>query len=326
MKRASKGYTGVDIPLFPTMIIQGPVVQGEESTHPVESHHIPTNAPSTSQPLISPTSGRTTRQEYVVPQPRSPTQTPVADEAASTGVDVKYGGATTTVTGLEAGQGSGNIDNTPTMPQDSPLLRVNTLRSDEGSMKLQELMVLCTTLSNKVKSLETDLKQTKQIYGATYTKLIRKVKQLEKTVKSSQARRKTRIVVSNDEANLEDSSKQGRKIAKINQDPDISLLLLLVLQAKMDESETVQTKTKLQQEQERLGYEAAMRLQAELDKEERQKITRVHESTSSFNVEEWDDIQARVEADEELAQRFQVEEREKYTKAEQARMLVELIN
>ncbi|GJV77381.1 hypothetical protein Tco_1508965, partial [Tanacetum coccineum] len=171
-----------------------------------------------------------------------------------------------------------------------------------------------------------DLKQTKQIYGATYTKLIRKVKQLEKTVKSSQARRKTRIVVSNDEANLEDSSKQGRKIAKINQDPDISLLLLLVLQAKMDESETVQTKTKLQQEQERLGYEAAMRLQAELDKEERQKITRVHESTSSFNVEEWDDIQARVEADEELAQRFQVEEREKYTKAEQARMLVELIN
>ncbi|GJU66905.1 putative ribonuclease H-like domain-containing protein [Tanacetum coccineum] len=47
----------------------GPVVQGEGSTHP----------------------------------PRSPTQSPVADEAASTGVDVRYGGATTTVTGLEVG-------------------------------------------------------------------------------------------------------------------------------------------------------------------------------------------------------------------------------
>ncbi|GJR54121.1 hypothetical protein Tco_1404642 [Tanacetum coccineum] len=34
--------------------------------------------------------------------PRSPTQTPVADEAASIGVDVRYRGATTTVTGLEA--------------------------------------------------------------------------------------------------------------------------------------------------------------------------------------------------------------------------------
>ncbi|GKA47074.1 hypothetical protein Tco_0739957 [Tanacetum coccineum] len=68
----------------------------------------------------------------------------------------------------------------------------------------------------------------------------------------------------------------------------------------MDESEPVQTKTKLQQEQERLGYEAAIRLQ--------------------------EDIQARVEANEELAQRLQAEEREMYTEAEQVRMLVELIN
>ncbi|GJZ00590.1 hypothetical protein Tco_0518019 [Tanacetum coccineum] len=82
---------GENIPLFPTMIVQGPVVQGEGSTHPVESHHTPTSAPSTSQPPISPTSRRTIRQESVVPQPRSPTQTHVADEAASTGVDVRYG-------------------------------------------------------------------------------------------------------------------------------------------------------------------------------------------------------------------------------------------
>ncbi|GKC14869.1 hypothetical protein Tco_1011651, partial [Tanacetum coccineum] len=114
----------------------GLVVQGEGSTHPVESHHIPTSAPSTSQPLISPTSKRTNKQEAMVLQPSSPTQTPVADEATSTGVDVRYGGATTTITGLEVGQGSGNIDKTPTMPQDSPLPRVNTLRSDEGNMTL----------------------------------------------------------------------------------------------------------------------------------------------------------------------------------------------
>ncbi|GJX94006.1 putative reverse transcriptase, RNA-dependent DNA polymerase [Tanacetum coccineum] len=95
---------GENIPLFPTMIVQGLVVQGEGSTHPVESHHTPTSALSTSQPLISPTSKRTIRQEYVVPQPRSPTQTHVADEATSTSVDVRYRGSATTVTGLEAGQ------------------------------------------------------------------------------------------------------------------------------------------------------------------------------------------------------------------------------
>ncbi|GJZ15702.1 ribonuclease H-like domain-containing protein [Tanacetum coccineum] len=64
--------------------------QGEGSTHPVESHHTPTSAPSTLQPLVSSTFRRTTRQEYVVPQPRSPTQTLVADKAASTSVDFRY--------------------------------------------------------------------------------------------------------------------------------------------------------------------------------------------------------------------------------------------
>nr|GFB61737.1 hypothetical protein [Tanacetum cinerariifolium] len=109
-KRASKSYTGENILLFPTMIVQGLVVQGEGLTHPVESHHTPTSAPSTSQPPISPTSRRTTRQESMVPQPILPTQSPVADEAASTDVDVRYGGATTIVTCLEVGQGSENAE------------------------------------------------------------------------------------------------------------------------------------------------------------------------------------------------------------------------
>ncbi|GKC98810.1 hypothetical protein Tco_1169085 [Tanacetum coccineum] len=110
------------------------------------------------------------------------------------------------------------------MPYDSPLPRVNTLGSDEGCMSLHELTVLCTKLTNKVDSLETELKQTKQTYGAAFLKLIKKVKKLEKTVKSTQARRKTKIVVSDDEEDLEDYSKQGRKIADIDQDSDISLV------------------------------------------------------------------------------------------------------
>ncbi|GKA37422.1 hypothetical protein Tco_0723987 [Tanacetum coccineum] len=47
------------------------------------------------------------KQETEVPQPSSPPHTNVADEAACTGMDVRYGGAASTVTGLEAGQGSG---------------------------------------------------------------------------------------------------------------------------------------------------------------------------------------------------------------------------
>ncbi|GKG60262.1 hypothetical protein Tco_0611863, partial [Tanacetum coccineum] len=69
-----------------------------------------------------------------------------------------------------------------------------------------------------------------------------------------------------------------------------------------------------------------VRLQEEFDEEERQRIARVQEETSSFNIEEWDDIKARVEADEKLAQMLQAEKREKYSEAEQARMLAEFIN
>ncbi|GKF07790.1 hypothetical protein Tco_0042014 [Tanacetum coccineum] len=182
MKRASKGYTGVDTPLFQTMLIQGLILQGDGSTIPVESHHTPISAPSTSQPPTSPPSMKITH---------------VVKEAA-------------------------------TMPHDSPLLRVHSFGSDEGSMTLNELMVLCTTLSKKVETLESELKQTKLTYGAAYTKLIMKVKKLEHKVKSRKARRRVRLVVLEDEDELGDPSKQGRKIAQIDEDKGITLVQMSV--------------------------------------------------------------------------------------------------
>ncbi|GJR41762.1 hypothetical protein Tco_1309865 [Tanacetum coccineum] len=98
------------------------------------------------------------------------------------------------------------------MPHDSPILIVHSLRSDEGSLTLNELTVLCTQLSTKVASLEEDLKQTKKVYGNAYTKLILKVKKLKKTVKTSQARRRAKILVFDDEKDEEDSSKQRRSM------------------------------------------------------------------------------------------------------------------
>ncbi|GJW24613.1 putative ribonuclease H-like domain-containing protein [Tanacetum coccineum] len=112
----------------------------------------------------------------------------------------------------------------PPPPCDSPLPRVHTLGSDEGSMTLQELMVLCTTLSKKVESLEADLKQTKQVYGASYTRLIMKVKKLENTVKTSHSKRRAKIVVLDDEEDSGDSSKQGRMIEEIDHDAGVTLV------------------------------------------------------------------------------------------------------
>ncbi|GJU73821.1 hypothetical protein Tco_1265226 [Tanacetum coccineum] len=168
--------------------------------------------------------GKTLRHKTEVPQPSSPSQTHDADEAASIRVDVRLGGAATTVSSLDVGQGSGNIDKTPSMPHDSPLPGGHTPRSDEGGMQQNELMDLVTKLSNKVLVLETNLKETKKVYSTAFTKLIMKVKKLKKIVKSNKARRRAKFIVSDDEEDLEDSSKQGRRIADIDQDSDISLV------------------------------------------------------------------------------------------------------
>ncbi|GKB33283.1 hypothetical protein Tco_0872684 [Tanacetum coccineum] len=279
----------------------------------------------------------------------------VADEDAYEEWDDKVERATTTAASLDAIQASGNITKTqsttipnvalrgsiaqtrservPTHPHDSPLPRVNTLGSDEGSMQLQELMAQCTKLSDRVLALETDLRQTKKVYGATYTKLIMKVKKLEKTIK---ARRRAKIVlgVFSVAKVLADAAKNvhtytRRRRAVSTGSGEVSTASRLFSTAEESLSTTgasMPVSTVGTQRQERAGYEAAVRLQEQLDEEERQRIARVHEDVSSFNIEEWEDIQAIIEADEELAQRIQAEEREKYFETVKARLLAELIN
>ncbi|GJS49002.1 hypothetical protein Tco_0599123 [Tanacetum coccineum] len=110
------------------------------------------------------------------------------------------------------------------MPHESPLHSVHSLGCDEGSMQQHELMDLVTKLTDRIEVLEKDLQQTKKTYSTALTRLILRVKKLEKTVKTSKARRRARVVLSEDEDAAEDSSKQGRKISDIDTNPTISLV------------------------------------------------------------------------------------------------------
>ncbi|GJS00193.1 hypothetical protein Tco_0316701 [Tanacetum coccineum] len=309
----------------------------------------------------------------------------------------------------------------PTPPNDSPLSGGHTPGSDEGRMKQTELMDLVIKLSDKVLALETDLQQTKKVYSTTVTKLIMKVKRLEKIDKSSKARRRAKIVVSDDEKVSEDSSKHGRMIDDIDQDAGITLVTPTKTSNQEDHpedqfgvlsaakvltdvarvhtysrrirtfsnvsgkvsiasriisttEETVSTvgalmpvsiagriistsketvsivgaSMPLKERQERSGYEAAIKLQEQLDQEESQRITRdakialrlqeeidatgrqqmakVHQAAKGFTEDEWENIKARVEANEELTRKLQEEERKKYSEVDQAKMLVDLVN
>ncbi|GJV77688.1 hypothetical protein Tco_1509272 [Tanacetum coccineum] len=228
MKRASKGYTGVDNPLFQTMLVQGQILQGEGSTIPVESHHTSTVAPSSSQPHHSPTLRDFIRLETEVPRPSSPTQTHVADEAASTCVDDRHGGAATTVSDLEAGQGS--------------------------------------ELSDRVAVLENDLKQTKKTYGAAFTKLIkkgRKIAEIDEDLDISLFIAPEEVYTAEP-----DISTANVPVSIVGAEVSTAAESLVYIRrsvakrkdkgkAIVEESEPTQTKTKIQQEQERLGFEEA---------------------------------------------------------------------
>ncbi|GJV22800.1 hypothetical protein Tco_1375495 [Tanacetum coccineum] len=206
--------------------------------------------------------------------------------------------------------------------------------------------------------MENELKNTKKVYGTAITKLAKRVKKLEKQVKTGKASRRTKIVLSEDEAVEEDSSKQGRSlIEELDMDADISLVpphaeiqekisdetevlleeeeateivqdqgsgekgeqevstanipistasetpevstaaesLVYIRRSEkkkkdkgkaiMIEDESVQKKSKKQEQEERLGHEEAIRVQEQIDKEERKRIERDAEIAKQMQEE-----------------------------------------
>ncbi|GJW55619.1 hypothetical protein Tco_0099704 [Tanacetum coccineum] len=259
---------------------------GEGPTIPVESHPTPTSPPSSST------------------SPPSMQKTYVAEEAAP-------------------------------MPYESPLPRVHLLGSDEGSLSLNEL---------------------------TH---IKRVKKLKQTIKTSQARRRAKVVISDAEEDEEDSSKQGRSLIKeLDMDAGISLVPPHVAdQGRFDDTqvsdqpeeqlgvfsatkvladsaeqrrdvENVQTytrrrravstasdgvstaselkKTKNQLKQERLSHEEAIRLQEQINEEERQRIARDAKIAKQLQ-EEYDS--ARQEKKLKIARIVQIKSKERFQTA-----------
>nr|GEZ30794.1 hypothetical protein [Tanacetum cinerariifolium] len=255
MRRASKGYKGVDIPLFPTKLVQG--LYGKGSTVPVPTPPHDSPPPEGHKPgsddgsltlkeltvMCTTLSNKVKKLEKTVKTSQARRRAKIViseddmvlEDSSKQGRMIEYidqdaGVILITLTKVSSQEDQPEdqlgVPSVPTLPHDSPPPKGHTPRSDDGSLTLKELTVMCITLSNKVESLETNLKLTKQTYGAAFTKLIKKVKKLEKTIKTSQARRRAKIVISDDDMVSEDSSKQERMIEDIEQDARVILVTL----------------------------------------------------------------------------------------------------
>ncbi|GJR33363.1 hypothetical protein Tco_1109595 [Tanacetum coccineum] len=346
MRRVSKGYTGVDIPLFSSMLVQGPIQQGEGSTVPVESHHTPVTTPSTSQqPLSSPSMVPTPPHDLPLPGGHTPRsdegrmqQTELmdlviklSDKVLALETDLQqtkkvYCAAVTKL--IMKGRMIDDIDQdagitlvTPTKTstqEDHPEDQLGVL----SAAKVLTDVARVHTYSRRRRTVSTGSGEV-----STASRIISTAEETVSTAGASMPVSTAGLV-----QEITSSSRASKDKGK----------------AVITESEPEQTASKLKERQERAGYEAAIKLQEQLDQEESQRIARdaeialrlqeeidaagrqrmakVHQAAQGFTEDEWENIKARVEADEELTQKLQAEEREKYSEVDQAKMLVDLIN
>ncbi|GJV75444.1 putative ribonuclease H-like domain-containing protein, partial [Tanacetum coccineum] len=191
MKRAGKDFSGRITPLFDTMMVQPVEEMGEDSDNPTDSTPIP-----------------------IIDQPSSSSQ-PKKDKLSKK------------VQRQEAEVPQDEAEHEESLPTPSS----DPQPSGEDSMKLTDLMVLCTKLQTQV----LDLQKAKDAQAKEIDALKKRIQRLERRKISRPTGLKRlrkvgmsrRVESSADQERLgvpEDASKQGRSIEDIDADIDVSLV------------------------------------------------------------------------------------------------------
>ncbi|GJV33523.1 hypothetical protein Tco_1393923 [Tanacetum coccineum] len=186
-------------------------------------------------------------------------------------------------------------------------------------------MTLVTKLSERIRVLEDNLRKTKKTYSSAFTKLILRVKKLEARVKIRKARKRDKVVLFEDNEDVEDdSSKQGRKLSDAEKgsaevstagatkgtasevpvvntaEENISTAGRTVTyrrrseekRTRKDKGKAIMTesepkkKSKKELEQERLSFAEAIRLEEQMNEEQRAQIARDEEIARQWDEEE----------------------------------------
>nr|GEV97025.1 hypothetical protein [Tanacetum cinerariifolium] len=347
MIRVGKGFSRRETPLFLIMVVQAQEEMGKGSTNPTNPHHTPTIIqPLTFQPQQKQKPKKTKRTDTQVPQLSDPTEN-VTDEVVNKEMDDSLVRASTTVSNLEAMQDSGNINKTrfkatlkerssqgtssgggpryqetigDTIAQtrseniskfsnDSLLAGINTPRSNEDSLKLKELMELCTNLQNKVLNLEN----TKTTQALEIDILKRKLKHTKPKAKAKriafhepeESTTITTVAIPKPKSHDKGKAKMIEEPMKLKKKDQIML-------------------------DEKVALKLQEKLQAEFDKEQRlarenaQKEEEEEEANIAL-IKSRDDVQAKIDADYQLVKRLQAEEQQELNDEEKATIFMQLL-
>ncbi|GJS14397.1 putative ribonuclease H-like domain-containing protein [Tanacetum coccineum] len=202
MIKQGLNFSGRVTSLFPSMLTQAAVEEGEGSAQPTE----PQPTPSSAHPSLG-------------DQPHVPESSSRPANTHSPSINLEGT--------------SGSERDQVQLSHDSPLSGGHTSDKAEGGLNLDELLVLCTNLSNRVLALET----SKDAQTAEILKLKTRIKKLEKKCKPSISHHRawlrsvSRLSRKKKLGQKESVPKQGRKNAKPKStlddsafnDPDVDL-------------------------------------------------------------------------------------------------------
>ncbi|GKC01541.1 hypothetical protein Tco_0987677 [Tanacetum coccineum] len=372
MIRKGKDFSRTVTPLFPSMLASQ-AVEGEGSGQPTEPQHTPTIASpshvdpiptvaSSSHPKKTHKCGKTKSKVTEIPQSSQPTNLD-ADEAVheERGDSVERAATTAASLDAECQEAMGDTiaqtrsKRVSTPSYDSPLLGVNTPRSDEERIELKELMDMCTKLSDRVLDLENprvesskeslgEKDASKQERNSDNTEELNVCEDEHMFDLSDLAG--TQVVLEEEPIELvedkcsaekgvsaakdKDSTADPVTTASVNRN-DVTLAeTLMAIRSTKDKGKGIMQEPEKPVKvkgKDQIEYDAdvAQRLQAELDEEARLEREREEEASNVALIEEWDSIEARIDVDAQLAERLQAEEREHMSVEEQARLLMEFI-
>nr|GEX56421.1 hypothetical protein [Tanacetum cinerariifolium] len=225
-------------------------------------------------------------------------------------------------------------DPVPQTPHDSPLSGGHTSGSDEGSMTQKELTDICTTLSQKV----LDLEKVKTAQANEIASLKKRVTKLEQRqisrISSLHPFGADEEVIVEEKGSGEKGGSTAETVSTAR--PDISVARPEVSTAAPktpsktttlfdDEDVTiVDTLTKKRdQDQIKRDDKVALKIQADLDAEVKTEKERQEEASKAALAKLFDEVQAQIDDDHEMAVRLTHKEQEKYIVKERSKLLAE---
>ncbi|GJR77209.1 retrovirus-related pol polyprotein from transposon TNT 1-94 [Tanacetum coccineum] len=308
MRRVGKGFFGRVTPLFPTMMVQAQQEHGEGSAMPIDPQHTPTiTQPSTSQPKK-------------IQKPRKPKKNTevgrstrvISSDEASLGDQEDASKQRRKIDDIDKDEEITLVDETHERYGDDQMFDTGVLDDEEvfarQDMAEKEINVAEKEVST-VDPVTTNGELVTIASVETETIIADDLTLVQTLIEIKSAKPKVKGVVIGEQS---ESTTRTRPQQLPSKDKGKAIM----------EDHEKPTKRK---DQIRHDEEVAQRLQAQIQAKLEEEDRLVRQREEEANIVSWDNVQAMIDADYQMAQQMQEEEQEKLSIEEKSKLFVQLL-